>query len=167
MRHYYFAIFALFLFGCKTQNKPSKVELHRSTDVRQEIEMANPQIVFLYFDVEKKETDKMKIRLTQTQVSDGRMKENTIRQAPKIEGNLILHLLDDNNQVQVEQIIENPLFRTIEQYSEEGEITLKHLNLEKTQFFTRFNNKPTIKILKIYSIQPDGLVKVFDKPIQL
>lgn len=167
MRYYYLLIIALFLFGCKTQNKSSEVELNRLADVREDVEVANPQIVFLYFDIEEKGEDEIEIRLTQTQISDGRMKENTIRQASKINGNLILHLLDENDQVQVEQIIENPLFRTIEQYSEDGEISLNQLELDKTQFFIRFNNKDTIKTLKIYTIQAGSPVKIFDKPIQL
>lgn len=167
MRYYYFAIIALFLLGCKTQNKPSEMEVDKPTDVRQVAEVTNPQIVFLYFDIEEKGKNDLQIRLTQTQISEGRMKENTIRQAPRMDGNLILHLLDENNQVQVEKIIENPLFSTIEQYSEDGEISLNQLELEKTQFFIRFNNKDTIKTLKIYSIQAGSPVKIFDKPIQL
>ncbi|HLW14413.1 MAG TPA: hypothetical protein VKX30_02815 [Flavobacteriaceae bacterium] len=167
MRYYYFAIIALSFLGCKTQNKPSEMELGQPTDVRKEVEVANPEIVFLYFDIEEKGEEKIEIRLTQKQVSDGRMKKNTVRQASKTDGNLIVHLLDENNQVQVEQIVENPLFRTIEQYSEEGEITLSQLDLEKTQFFIRFNNKSTIKALKIYSIQSGRPVVVYNKPIQL
>lgn len=165
--YYYLSIIALTLLGCKTHNKPNEMELNQPTDVRQEVEVANPQIVFLYFDIEEKGENEIEIRLTQTQISDGRMKENTIRQASKVDGNLILHLLDKNNQVQVEQIIENPLFRTIEQYSEDGEISLNQLDLEKTQFFIRFNNKDTIKTLKIYSIQSGHPIAVYHKPIQL
>lgn len=168
MRYYFFSAIALFLLlGCKTIDKSDKMELKHSTDVREKVEVANPQIVFLYFDIEEKGEDNIEIRLSQTQISEGRMKENTIRQAPKMDGNLILHLLDENNQVQVEQIIENPLFRTIEQYSEDGEISLNQLDLEKTQFFIRFNNKDTIKTLKIYSIQSGHPVVVYHKPIQL
>lgn len=84
-----------------------------------------------------------------------------------MDGNLILHLLDENNQVQVEQIVVNPLFSTMEQYSEDGEITLNHLDLEKSQFFIRFNNKEAIITLKIYVIQSGRPVFVYDKPIQL
>lgn len=166
MRFYWLLAMGFFLFGCKAVDTSDKVEA-KPIDVRQEQDMENSQIVFLYFEMERSGVDDMEISLLQTQISEGRMKENTIRQAPKVDGNLIVQLLDGDNHVQVEQVIEDPVFRTIEQYSEEGEIILNQLELEKAQFFIRFNHKGTIKTLKIYSIQSGHPVEVYYKPIQL
>lgn len=166
MRFYWLLAIGFLLLGCKTVDRLEKVEA-KPIDVRQEQNVDAPQIVFLYFEIESKEVGDIEIRLLQSQISEGRLKENTIRRAPKVDGNLIVQLLDGDNHVQVEQVIENPLFRSIEQYSEEGEIILNQLELDKTQFFIRFNHKDTIKTLKIYSIQSGRPIEVYYKPIQL
>src|SRR5690554_3676819 len=149
MRIYWFLAVGFLLLGCKTVVKSDKVEA-TPIDVRQEQNVDDPQIVFLYFEIENKEVGDIEIRLLQSQISEGKLKKNTIRLAPKVDGNLIVKLLDGDNHVQIEQVIENPLVRLIEQYSEDGEIISNHLEMEKTQFFTRFNYKDTIRTLKIY-----------------
>lgn len=167
MRFYCFLAALLLLVGCKTLDESDKMDSNKSTDVRQEVEEIDPQIVFLYFEIEKRTAGNPHINLTQTQVTEGKLKENTIRHAPKANGNLILQLLDENNHIQVEQIIKNPLVKNIEQYSEDGEITLNRLELEHAQFFIRFNHKDVIQTLKIYSIQSGNPVEVYHKPLQL
>ena len=166
MRFYWFLTIGFLLFGCKTVDNSGKT-LANPKDIRLEKQDLNPKIVFLYFEMESRVENEIEIRLMQTQISEGRMKDNAIRQAPKVDGNLIVQLLDEKGQVQIEQIIENPLVSIIEQYSEDGEIISNHLEMEKTQFFTRFNYKDTIKTLKIYSIQSGYPIEVYHKPIQI
>lgn len=167
MRFYWFMISSFLFLGCKTMDSSADIEKQKPTDIREVEQIMDSQIVFLYFEIESKKDGTMEIHLLESQVVDGRMKENTIRQAKKTEKNLLVQLLDEKNQVEVEQIIENPLFRTMEHYSEDGEITLNQSELDKTLFFIRFNHKNTIKTLRIYTIQYGVPVEVYHKPIQL
>lgn len=167
MRFYSFLAIASLFFSCKTIQVSDKIEFNESADVREEIVMEDPQVVFLYFKIEKITTEDIQIRLHQIQVVDGKMKENTIRQAPKTDGNLIVQLLDENSHIQVEQIIENPLNLVLEQYSETREINMNQLELESGQFFIRFNHNKTIQALKVYSIHARSLIEVYHNPLQL
>lgn len=135
--------------------------------MRQTEEVSDAKIVFLYFEIEKKSAQATEVRLTDTQVVDGRMKERTIRNADKSDGNLVIHLIDENGKIEVEQILENPLTFTMEQYTEEGEIISSVLDLQKAEFFVRYNHKPSINRLKVYSIQTNSLVEIHNKALVL
>lgn len=166
MRFFWFLAISFLLLSCKAVDKSHKVTAIPK-DMRHEKQEDNPQIAFLYFEIVNKGGNNLEIRLVDTQLSKGRMKENTVRQAPNVNGNLLVHLLDETDQVQIEQMVVNPLAKTIEQYSEDGEIISNYIELEEAQFFIRFNYKDTIKTLKIYSIQSGQPVEVYHNPIQL
>lgn len=158
----------IFLFsGCKNLNQLADNEIDVPTDMRQTEEVSDAKIVFLYFEIEKKSAQATEVRLTDTQVVDGRMKDRTIRNAYKSDGNLVVHLIDENGKIEVEQIIENPLTLTMEQYTEEGDIISSELDLQKAQFFIRYNHKSSINRLIVYSIQSNSLVELYNKALVL
>ena len=157
-----------FLFtGCKNLIQVADKEIDIPIDMRDTEEVSDAKIVFLYFEIEKKSAQATEVRLTNTQVVDGRMKDRTIRNAEKSDGNLVVHLVGENGKIEVEQIIENPLTSTMERYTEEGEIISSELDLQKAEFFIRYNHKSSINRLKVYSIQPNSLVELYNKALVL
>ena len=125
------------------------------------------KIVFLYFDIVESVDGLDKITLTENQVVDGQLKENTILNAPRKAGNLILQITDNNGEIQEEQIIENPLNQNIEQYGESGEMNSQNVELEKSQFYMRFNQQKDSKSIVILKILPSKNVELFNQAINL
>lgn len=157
-------LFPFFLISCGTTNDAIINEIE---EVQLPDAALPSKIVFLYFDIEKNSENKELITLTNTQAVDGQLKENTIINAAKKEGNLILQVLDSEKKVVEEQIIENPLNKNIEQYNESGEANTHTVNLQKSQFYMRFNQQNNTKSIKILKISSAGEVEVFHQNITL
>lgn len=151
--------FISFFFSCGT--KPDtfqKEEEEASSSIVKESEEKN--IVFLYFEMTKKENNVESITLTQTQVVSGSIKENSINNKHKAEGNLMILFLTENGTVLEERIIENPLNFALEQYDEEG-IQTQQVTLKKGYFHVRYNQNPAIKSIHIQKIQQNGNLSLF------
>jgi len=158
-------LICLLISSCGTTNN-SNISTEEEEVEIPEIEDA-PKIVFLYFDIEKNADKKAKITLTKTQVVPGTIKENTIIYAPRQANNLLIQLLDDKQVIQEEMIIKNPLIQTIEQYGDEGEMNTQNNQLEKSQFYLRFNRKNNIKSIKILNIQPTEDLELYHENITI
>lgn len=165
MRYKYLTIilFTLVFISCGTTKE---VEVFTEDEVKIPEEDAS-KIVFLYFDIEKTSGNNESINLTETQLVDGKLKENTILNAPMKEGNLILQILDDKKRVLEEQIIENPLNQNIEQYNQSGVTSSQKVEQAESQFYMRFNYKKEMKTVKILKIKASENIEISSHPINL
>lgn len=148
--------------GCGTPKESNK-----DNTVQEAPEMDQNKIVFLYFNIEKDKHNKLTISLMETQVVEGSLKENTVKNAPSVEGNLIVQLMDDKQRVKEEQVIQDPLDREMEVYLKEDTLTKEVVSIEKGDFFIRFNRNENINSIKIFKIQSQGKIEVFNKPISI
>lgn len=160
-----FFILLLTLFTSCGSNKNAAISAQEEIEIPEVKE--TPKIVFLYFDIEKAKGENDKITLTETQIVEGKLKENTIINEPKNEGNLILQIIGNNGSVQEEQVIKNPLNQIIEQYGEKGEMNSENVKMDKNQFYMRFNQQKNSKSIKILKINPNQNTELYNQEINL
>lgn len=164
IQHLKFLILILLFVSCGN-TKDLEISPEKEVIIPEEEETS--KIVFLYFDIEKSGENMERITLTKTQVVDGELKENTIINEAPNEGNFILQILDTQKKVLEEQIIENPLNKNMEHYSQSGEPTSQNMKLNKGQFYMRFNKQKNMKSIKILRIQASEKSEIFSQPINL
>lgn len=160
--HYFLGIFLL-LSSCGTTKEVEPLV----EDVQTPESEAPSQIIFLYFDIKKGSENKELITLTNTQIVAGQMKENTIINASRKEGNLVLQVLDGQNKVVEEQIIENPLNKDIETYDQNNQASTQNVQLQESQFYMRFNQQNNTKIIKVLKILSSGDLELYQEKIRL
>lgn len=108
-------------------------------------------IVFLFFEIEKEGNGLEKIKLTDTKITEGFVKNASLENKTAIPGNLYISLLGKNGEILEERIIEDPLNPMLEVYAEEG-LSKNKLKLTKAEFSVRFNQKGEIASVKVEKI---------------
>lgn len=109
------------------------------------------RIVYLFFEIEKDGNSLEKVKLTDTKIAEGFVKNASIENKSATPGNLYISLLGKSGEVLEERIIEDPLNPLLEVYAEEG-LSKNKLNLKKAHFSIRFNQKGEISSVKVEKI---------------
>ena len=128
---------------------------------------ASPQplenkIVYLFFEIEKAENGVEKVKLTDTKVSPGMIKNASIENKENVAGNLLISMIGKNGEVLEERIMEDPLNPVLEVYAEDG-LSKNQLKLSKAEFSVRFNQKgeiSSVKVEKITSNSKNNLITI-------
>ena len=113
--------------------------------------VAKNSIIFLFFEIEKEADGLEKVKLTDTKIAEGFVKNASLENKAPNPGNLYISLLGNNGEVVEERIIEDPLNPLLEVYAEEG-LSKNKLNLKKAHFSLRFNQKGEISSVKVEKI---------------
>ena len=109
------------------------------------------RIVYLFFEIEKDGNSLEKVKLTDTKIADGFVKNASLENKAPNPGNLYISLLGKSGEVLEERIIEDPLNPLLEVYAEEG-LSKNKLNLKKAHFSIRFNQKGETSSVKVEKI---------------
>lgn len=108
-------------------------------------------IVYLFFEIEKTANGLEKVKLTDTKIAEGFVKNASIENKASVPGNLLISFLGKNGEVLEERVIEDPLNPLLEVYAEEG-LSKNKLTLNKAEFSVRFNQKGEISNVKVEKI---------------
>src|SRR5690625_8046901 len=104
MRFFWFLAISFLLLSCKAVDKSHKVTAIPK-DMRHEKQEDNPQLAFLYFEILNKGGNNVEIRLVDRQLSKGRRKEKTVREASNVNEKLLVHMIDETDEVEIEQMV--------------------------------------------------------------
>lgn len=130
------------------QNKPVESSVH--------------EIVFLYFEMERKQDDLETIQLLKSQTVEGMLKENSFINEPEVDGNLIVQFLDNQQHLIEERIIKNPLLKQLERY--DGDAMDHHeIQEEKGEFFLRYNQSMRIETIQIQKLDSGKRITIYTK----
>lgn len=122
-------------------------------------------IVILNFDIIKSKNYKSEVSLTETEIIHGKLNESVIIYPPRELGKLVVHLLDDKQQIIEELVIKKPYLQIIEEYEIDSEMELQNDDIEKNKFSIRFNQNSEIKSIKIFKIEKKTTVQIFHELI--
>jgi hypothetical protein len=149
------SIFIL-IIGCASQSKiPSSVENQNS------IEKVKPQMVYLFFEVEKSADGKDIIQLTDKKVSDGFFKNEDFGTAKDVTNSFYkIILFDKDEKIFKTSIIDNPLSPVFESYTENS-MEKQIGNLSKAEFFYRYNDSGNISKLEIHKSENEKSILLF------
>lgn len=122
-------------------------------------------IVIVDFDVIKSKNNKYEISYKKVQSIPGKLKESVIIYPPRELGKLVVHLLDDKDEIIEELVIKKPYLQIIEEYDRGGNTELKNDDVRKNQFSVRFNENNKVKAIKIFKIGTGNTVPIFHEAI--
>ena len=137
---------SLFLSSCDSQ-QTSSFNSGSATPTK----VVENSIVYLFFEIEKDGNGIEKVKLTDTKITEGFVKNASIENKASVPGNLYISLLSKSGEVLEERIIEDPLNPMLEVYAEDG-LSKNKLNLNKAEFSVRFNQKGEIANVKVEKI---------------
>jgi hypothetical protein len=152
----------VFTTGCVTSQdtNTSSIEEVETPDVDQ-----SSKIVILNFDIIKSANAKSDVSLTTTEIIPGRLDKSVIIYPSRKLGKLIVHLLDDKQQIIEELVIKKPVLQIIDEYDRFGERELQNDEIEKNKFSVQFNKNSAIKSIKIFKIKDETTVEIFHEAV--
>ncbi|MEP3837995.1 MAG: hypothetical protein ABJM36_10115 [Algibacter sp.] len=132
----------LWLFsGCKN----SKSTFKNGTEIN-----STPQILFLNYTIEKDINGNRTIQFINKKVVEAKLKKQIILPIDQgIEGDLILSELNKRSKILKQQLIKNPLSRTIEFVDESKNFKTKVIKTDKAQFSIRLQLQNRTKYITI------------------
>jgi hypothetical protein len=152
----------VFTTGCVTSQdtNTSSIEEVETPDVDQ-----SSKIVILNFDIIKSANAKSDVSLTTTEIIPGRLDKSVIIYPSRKLGKLIVHLLDDKQQIIEELVIKKPVLQIIDEYDRFGERELQNDEIEKNKFSVQFNKNSAIKSIKIFKFKDETTVEIFHEAV--
>jgi len=116
---------------------------------------SDPQIVYLFFKVEKTESGSEKIILQEKKITDGKLKSVPAYDESLLKtGDLVVSLTDINGKSLVKQVVEDPLNPVMEVY--ENGISRNKVTLQAAEFSVRYPASGAIRIVSIEKVTVDG-----------
>lgn len=135
--------------------------VHSSAENQRTNENVKPQMVYLFFEVEKSADGKDIVQLTDKKVSEGFFKNEDFGTAKDITNSFYkIILFDKNDQIFKTSIIDNPLSPVFESYTESS-MEKQIGKLSKAEFFYRYNDSGNISKLEIHKSENDKSFLIF------
>ena len=151
-----FSAYLMMIIACTNQSA-----LHSSVENQNTIENIKPQMVYLFFEVEKSAEGKDLVKLTDKKVSEGFFKNEDFGTAKDITNSFYkIILFDKNDQIFKTSVIDNPLSPVFESYTENS-MEKQVGNLSKAEFFYRYNDSGNISKLEIHKSENDKSTLIF------
>ncbi len=151
-----FSLTLILITGCINQSGIQSSDNNKST-----IEKFKPQIVYLFFEVEKSAEGKDIVQLIDKKTSEGFFKNEDFGTAKDITNSFYkIVLFDRNNEVFKSSIIDNPLSPVFESYTENS-MEKQIGKLSKGEFFYRYNDSGKISKLEIHKSENDKSSLIF------
>ncbi|WP_155845037.1 hypothetical protein [Chryseobacterium daeguense] len=124
-----------------------------------------PQIVYLFFKIEKEKSGSEKITLEEMKITEGRLKavQNSDENRGEA-GDFIVSLTSADGKEIVKQIVEDPLNPSREVYDKE-EISRVKINLQNAEFSVRYSYSSEIQMVKIEKISETGKQLIFTQKL--
>ena len=119
------------------------------------------RVVIVDFDVIKSKDNKYDISYKKVHSVPGELDESVIIYPPRELGKLVVHLLDDNDQIIEELVIKTPYLQVLEKYDDPENHELQNDEVRTNQFSVRFNENSEVKSIKIFKIEKGGTVPIF------
>lgn len=151
-----FFSFLLVVMACTNQSR-----IASSSENEKLSEKVKPQIVYLFFEVEKSVDGKDIVKLTDKKMSVGFFKNEDFGSAKDITASFYrIDLFDKNDQIFKTSIVDNPLSPVFESYTETS-MDKQIGNLSKAEFFYRYNDSGNISKLEIHKFDNDKPTLIF------
>jgi hypothetical protein len=125
---------------------------HNTTNTSTNDKITNeaPKIIFLnYSIVNDTIKQEYRIRLINKIITEGKIKENTIMAKTPVIDDLEYIVLNKESQVLMRNYIANPLHRTVEYVTDNGQLAKKDIQLDSTQFSLRIPLDPTAQYISM------------------
>ncbi len=148
----FLSVTLFFISSCDTQ----KTETRSNTASTPQTRTTENNIVYLFFEIEKKSNGNEQVKHTETKITEGILKNASIDNKEKIPGNIIVTMLGNDGKTVEERIIEDPLNPMMESYSEEG-LNREKMNYPKAEFSVRFNQKGEVSSVKLEKISEKSI----------
>jgi len=125
---------------------------HKTTNTSTNDKITNetPKIIFLnYSIVNDTIKQEYRIRLINKIITEGKIKENTIMSKTPAIDDVEYIVLNKESQVLMRNFIANPLHRTVEYVTDNGQLAKKDIQLDSTQFSLRIPLDPTAQYISM------------------
>lgn len=125
----------------------------------------SPQIVYLFFKVEKTNSGAEKITLQEKKITEGKLKsvpnsdENNGQN-----GDFIVSFTNANGKEIIKQIVEDPLNPSREVYDRD-QISRNKISLQNAEFSVRYSHSDEIQMVKIQKISETGKQLLFTQKL--
>jgi hypothetical protein len=121
-----------------------------NTSTNDKITNETPKIIFLnYSIVNDTIKQEYRLRLINKIITEGKIKENTIMAKTPAIDDLEYIVLNKESQVLMRNYIANPLHRTVEYVTDNGQLAKKDIQLDSTQFSLRIPLDPTAQYISV------------------
>lgn len=155
-------IFLLFLFStsCVTSQET------KNTIIEDEDSLAietTSKIEILDFEIVKTKHNKEKVSLLNRQLIAGELRESKIVYSSKELNKIIVHFLDENEQIIEELVIKEPYLQILEKYDAGEEVDTYDDAVEKHKFSIHFNQNFNISSVKIFKIDGGRTYEIFQE----
>jgi len=135
--------------------------IHSSIENQRINDEIKPQMVYLFFEVQKSVDGKDIVQLTDKKVSEGFFKNEDFGTAKDITNSFYkIILFDKNDQIFKTSIIDNPLSPVFESYTESS-MEKQIGNLSIAEFFYRYNDSGNISKFEIHKFENDRSTLIF------
>lgn len=125
---------------------------YRTTNTSSNDKITNetPKIIFLnYSIVNDTIKQEYRIRLINKIITEGKIKENTIMSKTPAIDDVEYIVLNKESHVLMRNFIANPLHRTVEYVTDNGQLAKKDIQLDSTQFSLRIPLDPTAQYISM------------------
>ncbi len=120
----------------------------------------NSKIVYLFFKVEKTNSESEKITLQEKKIVEGKLKLNSISDDSSGNiGDFVISVSNGNGKETVRQVIEDPLNPTREVYGED--ISRNRISLQDAEFSIRYSHSEEHQTVKVEKITNSGKQLLF------
>lgn len=134
----------LHLVSCTVPHKTT------NTSTNDKITNETPKIIFLnYLIVNDTIKQEYRIRLINKIITEGKIKENTIISKTPAIDDIEYIVLNNESQVLTRNYIANPLHRTLEYVTDNGQLAKKDIQLDSTQFSLRIPLDPSARFISM------------------
>ena len=134
----------LLVVSCKVSDKIS------NTSTNDETTIESPKLIFLNYSIENDTIQQdYRIRLINMIIVEAKIKDNTLLSKTPAIDDLEYTILDKESQVLMRNFIANPLNRTIEYVSDNGQLAKKDIQLDSTRFSIRIPLAPDAKYIAL------------------
>ncbi len=141
----YIVLFML-LISCNAVKKSTATELatKENTNV-----VATAKIIFLNYKVSKDSNNKIKVRLLNKLITEGKLKKNRDMHLTSKSNDFICVQLDKDLAYIEGESIANPLLKNVEYVDATGKLAKKQIALDTTEFFVRMQLAPKTKYISL------------------
>lgn len=159
----YILSFCFFSTSCVTSQETKNTGVEEQDTLAQ---ASFPKIEILDFEIIETKHNKEKVSLIDRQVISGELEESKIVYSSKEFSKIVVHFLDENNQIIEELVIKEPYFQILEKYDAGEEVDTYDDAMEKHKFSIQFNQNFNISSVKIFKIEEGRTYEIFHEYLE-